>query len=210
MKAVVMFCLWLGACMAAQACKPVADNRPFYERLRTAPLVFIGKVVSVEGRKAIFEVEHALIPASNEKRIVVDLPQPSTCAIAFEAGQRWLFGGTFGFNPSVRLDIGPAGQRLDADAVGRLRREDDKRLALTPQLTSCESDGQCSFLGYDCSQTAVNRERLKDANAHVFGGKRAGHPTTVSCVAPDQSKGGGIPWPLCHAKKCGSWGVVFN
>lgn len=57
------------------SCSPVPDNRSWEQRLNAAPLVFVGRVSSVQGRKALFEVENAL-RGTKAATLSIDLPPP--------------------------------------------------------------------------------------------------------------------------------------
>lgn len=193
----------------AFACSPAIDNRSFDERLAAAPVAFIGTVLSVDGSRTTFAVEHALHPASLDKRYVIDQPQRSTCTNVFEVGQKWLFAGGNTYEPSMRLDVGRSASKWDGETLGRLQRSDDKALELLPEFTRCSSDAQCVRLAYNCSSTSVNAASLSQAKKHVFGARRAARPEAVSCPAADISKSIGIPGVMCHVGRCGGWRLVF-
>ncbi|MBK6616419.1 hypothetical protein [Ottowia sp.] len=156
----------------------------------------------------MFEVENAL-RGTKAATLSIDLPPPSTCTVAFEAGQRWLFAGTMAYEPSVRLDIGATGARLDENSVGRLVRLSDTALGLPKAYQACSTDDQCTALPYSCSMTAVNKASLPAARVHVFDGKRALRPETANCSDVDSSRNGVVPWPMCRASRCGSWMVAY-
>lgn len=194
----------------AQACSPTPDSRPFGERLRAAKLAFIGEVEGVSGRTVTFQVQHALVGKPQGERISVEMGSPSTCSIQFVKGQRWIFGGVNTYDPSLRLDVGSNAKRVDGDAVGRMRREDDRHLKMPDEYKSCETDSQCTYLPYACSTTAVNKNTVEAAKKHVFGTMRVARPEVVSCATEKGARVDGAGWALCRAKRCGSWQAFWE
>lgn len=199
--------LWATSSMA---CSEVPDNRTFGEKLKAAKVAFIGEVESVRGRTVTFRVDHALTANVEGARATIEMAPPSTCAIEFVKGQRWIFGGVNSFDPSLRLDVGPNGARQDADTSGRLRRQDDSRLQMPPEFTRCEGDRQCTPLAYACSTTAVNVDQLAAAKKHVFGKMGVARPEVVDCAIDRSGRVVGAEWFLCRAKRCGLWRTFWE
>lgn len=138
-------------------------------------------------------VEHALngSPGAIE---VVPLSKAGTCALRFEAGERWLYAGSSALDPSVRLGSG--------GPLGALARVDDSRAGLDARMQSCRADGDCALLAYGCSRTAAAKARLEKARARAW--RSGGDPRTVNCA----TKPGGpalIDKPLCVRGRCGLW-----
>jgi hypothetical protein len=120
---------------------------------------------------------------------------PSTCVIAFEPGDRWLYAGDTAEQPSVRLGLA---SEATAVAMGRLRREDDGQLSLPAQWQACTADAQCVVLTYGCARTAVNAAREAAARAKIGKTTGVGCKGAVANVEP-------LPNPLCVASRCGTW-----
>lgn len=182
------------------ACSPPVENRTYAQRLSAEPVSFIGTVTSVADRGVTFAVHHVMSgPATSAQ--VIEAAEPSTCAISFAVGQRWLYAGNLTVSPSVLLVERAA--VLPASDLGRLRRVVDEQLRMPSRWQACASNSQCVTIPVGCDLTASNLEHAAQARAHSI--KVAGNPQTLQCAfeADVQQLGS----PQCIRSKCGQWVV---
>ena len=187
--------------LPAMACSPVPDSRSYVVRLAAEKLAFVGTVTAVSGRKVTFEVAHTL-SGSPEARRTIEAAEPSTCAIAFEVGQRWIYAGNFTTNPSVLLKRGASGPLGDG---GRLVRSRDERMGMPEAWQSCKVTNECVAVQTGCGETAanaVNAGRAQKKAIAVFGDHRA-----MACASTSGVLRLGA---MCVASRCGSWSVDLN
>lgn len=185
---------FLALAPVSEACSPVPDARSFSQRFYDAPVSFIGTVSSADNHHVVFQVEQAF---KGVRGPIYELDtQMSTCHIAFEAGQRWLYAGNLTLDPSVRLSAASSGPD------SRLHRLDDRIIQLSRDLQSCTSNSDCAALDYGCSRTAVRTEFFDEAQRQAF--ERGGDPKAVSC--PSGTMDNSVPFPVCDAGICGIWG----
>ncbi len=195
MSALVVFAVALMVISSsALACSPVPDERSFSQKFFDAPVSFIGTVSSADGNHVVFNVEQAL-KGVNGPIYELDT-QMSTCHIAFESGQRWLYAGNLSVDPSVLLGSPSTGYS------GNLKRIDDTALHLPKEFQSCTSNKDCVALDYGCSRTAVTKSHYEEAQSLAF--ERVGDPKAASC--PSGTMNNSVPFPICQAGVCGIWG----
>jgi hypothetical protein len=169
------------------------DKRPLAERLNEVPVAFIGTVSSITPDGMVqFHVEHLLRGNTDGARFLVKVGR-SDCDLGFSVGQRWLYGGTTIFHPSVLL-AGPG------ESGPTLTRLGDSRLTFPPEWQACDSDAQCSVLPYGCTSTAVNKRFLPAATERAW--RIGGDPRAVKCL-PQYAPA--FEPVLCKQGKCGVW-----
>lgn len=196
-------CLALVASQEAAACRFSLDKRPLSDRMREAPLLFVGVVSASTESSVTFDVEHPIhgnAVASQPLKIALSMPK-SSCSIRFVVGDRWLYGGDTVPAPSSHL--GRADQ-ASAEAIGRLRRQPDASLDLPATWQLCEADSQCRSLAYGCSSTAVNGMFFEPARRQAWA--KSGNPATVNCINYDPAVK--LDRPLCVARRCGTWALL--
>ncbi len=187
------------ASVHAFACSPAIDNRSYVERLGAERLAFVGTVTAVEGRKVTFEVGH-VFAGSVQGKTTVDAAEPSTCAIAFQVGQRWIYAGSYTTSPSVLLQNNAPGAVVSGE--GRLRRSDDERLALPADWQACRESSECVIVPAGCSYTAANKVHAAEAARKAVS--VAGDHRAMSCATKQNVLELGSQ---CVASRCGSWFV---
>jgi hypothetical protein len=190
------------ASVEALACSPAVDNRSFSERLGAERLAFVGTVASVQGRKVTFDVGH-VFAGSVQGNVTVEAAEPSTCAIDFQVGQRWIYAGNDKTSPSVLLQkngsvpIGYEG--------GRLRRSDDERLTLLAEWQACRANGECGIVPAGCSYTAANKAHAGSAEKKAIS--IAGDHRAMSCARRQNVL---ELAPQCVDARCGDWYVDLS
>jgi hypothetical protein len=190
------------ASVQAFACSPAIDNRSYVELLGAERLAFVGTVMAVQGRKVTFEVGH-VFAGSVQGKATVDAAEPSTCAIAFQVGQRWIYGGNYTTSPSVLLETNGSGPL--SDGAGRLRRSDDERLVLPAAWQACRASSECVIVPAGCSYTAANKARAAEVArkaVSIVGDHRA-----MECARRQDVLDLGSQ---CVASRCGSWFVDLS
>ena len=181
------------------ACTVPQDLRPYSQRLADAPLVFVGTVTSVSGLRVTFAVHHA-INGSPGTTTTVEALSPSTCSIAFTAGQRWLYAGPATSHPSVLL-IANA-RTTPATDFGRLRRADDARVQFPAAWQACTVNAQCEPVPIGCQRTAANAANVTAARAQSM--KILGDHRAMECATPPEEIQP-LASPQCVASQCGHW-----
>lgn len=206
-KIFMLFCLSviLMAQAPALACKPPLPNQTFDQALSSSPVVFIGKVTAIERGEVIVDVEHAFRGVSLGG-YSTEAP-PTTACLVFtpQIGQRWLFAGMFEPSRTMLLDNLNKDPQVTTEPTAPadlLTRLDDERLALPEDFQKCENDTECVPLPYECTETAVNRMQLIQAQDKVRA--RGKQPRYRNCNVEETKK---IPWPICFKGKCGMWEV---
>jgi hypothetical protein len=184
------------------ACSPVADNRSYGQRLAAEQLAFVGTVTAVQARKVTFVVA-PVFAGSAEGKKTIQAAEPSTCAISFQVGQRWVYAGNFTTSPSVLLKTAASGP-LGGDG-GRLVRLDDARIGPRPEWQTCQSNAECVAVPAGCGHTAAN---IGNAGA---AGKRAvavlGDHGAMECATKDGVVSIGAQ---CVSSRCGNWVLDLN
>lgn len=181
------------------ACDLAPDPRSYAQRLADEPLVFVGTVTAVNGREVRFAVHHTLRGMPGEAVSVQALP-PSTCAISFEVGQRWLYAGVAVNQPSVLLLANARG--VPASDFGRLARVDDTAARWPAQWQACTRNDQCEMVAIACQYSAVHTAHAAQANAQSI--RMLGDHRAMSCATlPPEIRA--LPAPQCVASRCGLW-----
>jgi hypothetical protein len=191
-----------GVTWPAVACSPVPDNRPYVERLAAEKVAFVGTVTDVSGRRVTFEVEHVFAGSALGKT-TIQAAEPSTCAITFPVGKRWIYAGNLNVGPSVLLQAKAAGS-LGAEG-GRLKREPDEKLSVPAAWQACKSNSECVIVPAGCNYTAANTANaasLAKKAIAVVGDHRAMSCATRRDVVELGSQ--------CVSSKCGSWLVDYT
>lgn len=190
-----------GAASASIACTGPLDERPYAQRLASAPLAFVGTVTAVAGSHVSFDVHHAINGSPGPSARVAALP-PSTCAIAFAVGQRWLYAGSGASQPSVLLLADARG--APASQFGRLQRTDDARAQFPAAWQACTSNAQCAHVPIGCRHTAVNAAHVATATAQSI--RMLGDHRAMEC-APPPIEVQALQAAQCVASRCGHWTV---
>lgn len=86
---------------SAQACKFRPDERPLQVRLADAPIVFEGRVISVDDELVTFRVDKAV--RGHKGGVFMVAQGHSSCELRFAIGERWLYAGSLVMNPSQLL-----------------------------------------------------------------------------------------------------------
>ncbi len=183
---------------SAMACS-VVDGRPYSQQLESAPLAFVGTVTSVMGPNVTFAVHHAI--AGNPGAFTtVKADPPSTCAISFATGQRWLYAGPAAKHPTQLLLARTLG--VADTEFGPLRRVDDARAELPSAWQACSSNTQCVPVRIGCRVTAANAAHASEAQAQAI--LKVGDHRAMECSSPPAEV---LPLgkPQCVAARCGSW-----
>lgn len=102
LKKLVCFFL-LSYFQSSFACSPAVDSRTFAERLKDAPVSFLGTVTNIAtDGKVTFTVDHWMSSNATDKTYTVQGGH-SMCDIQFSVGDKWIFGGTTVFDPSMNI-----------------------------------------------------------------------------------------------------------
>lgn len=203
MKAFALAAVFSVNSLPAGACSPVVDNRSYGERLAAEQLAFVGVVTAVQGRKVSFEVAHT-IKGADQKIRVIEAATPSTCAISFAAGQKWLYAGNMTFSPSVLLRAETS--KATGTEPERFQRSDDKRLGLPAGWQACTSNEQCVPVTGGCISTAANVANAESARRRAI--EVAGDPRALECARKQDVAT--IVAPQCVQARCGAWVIDYN
>lgn len=190
--------------VSAAACEDGAATMPYAERLKKAPIAFVGTVSEVRGSRFLFKV-HQVIAGTVDEEVVVGALPPSTCAISFAVGQRWLYAGPEAGGAS-RLLIRNASQ-VPASDFGPLQRLDDAWGGFPAAWQACTTHAQCERVVIGCKTTAANTasaQQAQDRAIKVYGDHRA-----MSCASTSADMLH-LPRPLCVAERCGVWVLDYG
>ncbi|MBL8470896.1 MAG: hypothetical protein KF778_22280 [Rhodocyclaceae bacterium] len=195
-RGILFVALVLTTCSSALACSPVADRRPYAERLASVPLAFIGTVLAAGADRVEFKVEHLL--QGELAQATYALPRtPSTCNLEFLAGQRWLYAGDAITHPSLLL----SGPGLAGRKPVQPQRVEDAALDLPAAWQRCERDPQCRRVRGPCGPaSAVRAERQPEAEARLARASHDGH------ACPTQAR---VTYAACVALRCGLWTLAL-
>lgn len=189
----VAFGWCLAGAASAWSCQ-VQPLVPFEELLAKAPLAFVGKVESVKGDWVVFTVEHAIKGAAQGARVEIKALPPSTCAVTFVKGQRWVYGGPSAADPTY-----PLFNASDASPMAGLARQDDSKFKPEPVWQACSADAQCKSVDLGCSSSAANAGGVLG----LRGLAEKSGAASRRCDKRQDIIDFATPW--CVEKVCGRW-----
>ncbi|HNS45168.1 MAG TPA: hypothetical protein PKH37_08080, partial [Alphaproteobacteria bacterium] len=168
----------------AWACKPPPPNLTFEQVLMREPVVFIGKILSVDNGEVSVFVEHPFkgVMAGG---YVTELPPTTSCRVFTpQVGERWFFSGMFEPSPTMLLQKAetegePQQVEGQPTPTANLVRLDDIKLNMPAEYQECETSIECMPIPYDCTQTSVNRLRYNDAQQTIL--QRGKRPKMRGC-----------------------------
>lgn len=199
----------------ALACKSPDPRLSFEDQMLRSPVVFLGKIISIDSTHVSVYVEHAFRGVTLGT-YVTELPPTTLCRVFNpKVGERWFFAGMFEPSLTIRLSAAENATETDEDRAREkymaeinpnkvkytLGRVDDQRLHFPEEYQKCQRDSDCLALPYQCTKAAVNRLYFNQAQQKLYS--RSMRPQMRGC---ESSKI--IPWPICNEGQCSMYKFV--
>lgn len=186
----------LCAAPMALACRVAQGKAPWEERLAKAPEAFVGRVSKVGPDWVEFEVARSIKGAQAAGTVARRAVKDSTCSLSFEPGQWWIYAGSFGFSPSLRL----RGPELEGGKSAPSARA-------SKWAQGCAEADACVPVAYGCGAMAwTPASKTEAARADFYA--HGGNPATLDCAFAT-----GEPQPgafgVCEAGSCQERRAVF-